>query len=500
MALRMFADALILQIALGAALTVRWGLLFFLQDVTDSTELRSKAYIYLSDWGVIAGPLSVVSLLVFYVAGFYTYGRFYQGRYKALVVTQAVTFAYLLYGFLAYFFSGDIFLPRGALILAWVFSVALLVGARVWSTLWDRFVHAERAELQLHSSVAQRVLVIGGAGFIGSALVPKLLQRGLRVQVLDSLMFGQESLADVAGHPNLKVIEGDFRHVENLVEAMRGVDTVVHLGAIVGDPACELDQDLTIDINLSATRVIAELAKSAGVRRFFYASTCSVYGACDDILDERSEAKPVSLYGRTKLASEQILLSMATPTFAPTILRFATIYGLSGRMRFDLVVNLMTAEAKIDGHFSVYGGDQWRPFVHVDDVAFAVDTVLSAPVTRVGAQVYNVGSNEQNYTIDQVGQRVHQHVVAAELKYIQNSGDSRNYRVDFSKIRNQLGFQPRLSMDDGIQQVLEAIASGQVVDFREPKHSNAVFLTQEGTLGLARDNWAREMIQSMVGE
>ena len=312
--------------------------------------------------------------------------------------------------------------------------------ARVWNQLWQKTVEPERQ----HSSAAAksgRVLVIGGAGYIGSALVPKLLDAGYRVRVLDIMMYGREPLDPVRNHPQLELLEGDFRHVDNVVRAMRDVEAVVHLGAIVGDPACKLDESLTIDINLSSTRMIAQLAKSHRVERFVFASTCSVYGARPDVLDERSEARPLGIYGNTKYASEMVLQDLADASFAPTILRFATIYGLSGRTRFDLVVNLLTAKAKIDGQITVHDGDQWRPFVHVEDAASAIMAVLQAPLATVGNEVFNVGSNEQNYTIRQVGELIHQQVVSAELMISESGQDGRDYRVDFSKIRNLLSFQ-----------------------------------------------------------
>ena len=231
----------------------------------------------------------------------------------------------------------------------------------------------------------RHILVIGGAGYIGSALLPKLLDKGYRVRLLDLLLFDTDPISAILGHPNLEIVQGDFRHVGKIVEAMQGVDSVVHLGAIVGDPACELDRELTTEVNLSATRMVAEVAKLCGIERFVFASTCSVYGACDELLDERSTTKPVSHYGNTKLAAERVLREMADQRFAPTVLRFATIYGLSGRTRFDLVVNLLTAKAKIDGRITVNGGNQWRPFVHVDDAALAVARVLEVP-TRIGGQ------------------------------------------------------------------------------------------------------------------
>ncbi len=311
-------------------------------------------------------------------------------------------------------------------------------------------------------------------------------------------MYGRAPLDPVRNHPQLELLEGDFRHVDYVVRAMRDVESVVHLGAIVGDPACKLDESLTIDINLSSTRMIAQLAKSHHVERFVFASTCSVYGARPDVLDERSEARPLGIYGNTKYASEMVIQDLADASFAPTILRFATIFGLSGRTRFDLVVNLLTAKAKIDGEITVHDGDQWRPFVHVEDAAAAILAVLQAPLATVGSEVFNVGSNEQNYTIHQIGELIHQQVVSADLIISKSGQDGRDYRVDFSKIRNLLNFRPTWTVEAGIQQVLEAITSGRVTNYRDPQYSNVAFLTQEGTSGLDRDRWARQLLESLT--
>jgi nucleoside-diphosphate-sugar epimerase len=344
------------------------------------------------------------------------------------------------------------------------------------------------------------VLVIGGAGYIGSSLLPKLLARGYRVRLLDLMIFGDDPVREILEHPNLEVRTGDFRHVEQVAEALHGVNAVVHLGAIVGDPACNLDEDLTIDVNLTATRMIAELAKAAGVERFVFASTCSVYGACDEMLDERSMVKPLSLYGHTKLASEKVLLNMACDRFRPTIVRFATIYGLSGRTRFDLVVNLLAAKAKMEGKITVFGGDQWRPFVHVDDAAEAVAMILDAPRAVVGGEVFNVGSNEQNYTIAKVGELVHEAVFTAELIVTNNDSDHRNYRVNFSKIQNMLGFEPRWTVQGGIRQVLDAIAAGDIHDYGDPRYSNVKFLSEKKSDRLVRDDWARELVRGIASQ
>ncbi|MDX6614376.1 MAG: hypothetical protein QOD75_3562 [Blastocatellia bacterium] len=351
------------------------------------------------------------------------------------------------------------------------------------------------------------VLVIGGAGYIGSGLLTKLLNRGHKVRVLDLLFYGTEPIQSVLSHPNLEVIQADFRRVDQLVSCMQGVDAVIHLGAIVGDPACALNQDLTIEVNLMATRTIAEVARGYGIRRFIFASTCSVYGANenDEFLTESSSLNPVSLYAVSKLASEQVLMAMASETFSPTCLRFSTIYGLSGRTRFDLVVNLLTAKAVMDGEITVQGGDQWRPFLHVDDAALAVLHTLEAPLDRIHKEVFNVGSDEQNRTIQQIGEMIQQMVPSAALINMGSGGDRRDYKASFSKIRRQLGFIPQWTLTEGIRQVIELIASGAVTDYREAKYSNVKFLTEEKKVaGLVRheSRWAYDLITqtSMISQ
>jgi nucleoside-diphosphate-sugar epimerase len=282
---------------------------------------------------------------------------------------------------------------------------------------------------------------------------------------------------------------------------MRDVDAVIHLGGIVGDPACAIDEELTIDINLMATRMIAEVAKGSGVGHFIFASTCSVYGASDEMLDERSELNPVSLYARSKIASEKVLQKMADERFAPVILRFGTIYGLSGRMRFDLVINLLTAKAVIDQEITIYGGDQWRPFLHVEDAARSLSLVLDAPQDLVRNQIFNVGSNEQNYTIREIGEMIQQVVPSARLVHKGNDLDRRNYWVSFNKIRNTLGFTPKWTVEQGIEQVLQAIQSGKVGDYRDAMYSNVKFFTEEGIFRLSKNEngWAYQLINETNG-
>ena len=493
---RILADALMINFALALALLVRFVFLVEFQAAAvrgRGSELFSN---YVDGYLSASWLLTLVSLTVFYLSGFYTYGRVYRSRYKILLVAQAVTLAYLVTGFLEFFIRGSLSVPRAALILAWLFTAALLMTARVWSVLYRRVVISETDNVPQASAPIRRVLVIGGGGYIGSALLPKLLKDGYQVRLLDMLLYGNEPISNVLKHPNLEVIQDDFRQVDRLVQAMRGVDAVVHLGALVGDPACSVDEELTIEINLMATRMIAEVAKGWGVRRFVFASTCSVYGAGDNMLTEQSQLNPLSLYAKSKIASERVLLSMGTRAFAPTILRFGTIYGISGRVRFDLVVNLLTAKAIKEGKITVFGGDQWRPFVHVQDAAEAVARAIRAPHEVVADQIFNVGSDEQNCRIQEVAERIQAIVPSAELVSIDNDADKRDYRVSFAKIRKELRFEPSWELDAGIKQVIHAVQTGEVVDYMDARYSNVKFLREAGgTQKLPKQSgWERRLL------
>ncbi|HLA80838.1 MAG TPA: NAD-dependent epimerase/dehydratase family protein [Thermoleophilia bacterium] len=499
-AVRLVADAVMVSVALLIGLMLRF---LWLVDVEGGVSLnRLLLGSFLREYVFGVTYLLPISLSVFALSGLYTHRRVYRARYKALVIAQAVSLSYLTFGFLAFLFPSVTTLPPGALFAAWILTVAFLIAARVWAELWLAIIRVEN-RLDDHDSIdgkIKNVLVIGGAGYIGSALLPKLLSKGYHVRLLDLLLFGTEPIADVINHPELEIVRADFRQVDKVVGAMRKMDAVIHLGAIVGDPACALDEELTIEINIKATRMIAEVAKGNGVNRFIFASTCSVYGASDEILDEHSALNPVSLYARSKIASEKVLRKMASDRFAPVVLRFGTVYGLSGRTRFDLVVNLLAAKAVVDGQITVFGSDQWRPFVHVDDAALAVFNVLEAPQALVHNHVFNVGSDEQNYTLQQVGEIIHRMVPGAELISSGLDGDRRNYRVNFSKIGNMLGFAPQRTLEQGIQQVTEAIEAGKVKDYRDAKYSNVKYLGEARTSHLidCESDWAYQLLNEIT--
>ncbi len=494
--LRVFADAVMVNAALAAALLVR-----YVVDVglTGNSAPQSILQEYVTDYLRSFPILTVLSLIVFSVSGFYTRGRYYLGRYKALVIAQAVGVSYLLFGCVAFLSHGVISPPRSALAMAFAATMGLLLLSRLWSRLWGRATPPVEASPVTTAEPRHppKTLVIGGAGYIGSGLLPKLLDRGKHVRLLDLFLFGHQPIAKVLGHPNLEIIHADFRHLDKLLQAMRGVDTVIHLGGIVGDPACSVDEDLTVDVNLIATRMIAEAAKGNGVRRFCFASSCSVYGANDEMLDERSSVNPISLYAQSKLASERVLFQLADSTFSPVVLRFGTVYGLSGRTRFDLVVNLLTAKAIVEGRITVFGGAQWRPFLHVDDAALAIQQAVEAPAAVAHGEVFNVGSHEQNYQLGDLAQLIRRLVPSAEVVDMGAGTDFRNYRVDFSKITNLLGFRPQWTLEAGVRQVIAALDSGAITDYRLPIYSNVKHLHDHPASQRMRSEtgWAHQLIK-----
>jgi nucleoside-diphosphate-sugar epimerase len=317
----------------------------------------------------------------------------------------------------------------------------------------------------------REVLVLGGAGFLGSTVVARLLERGFKVRVLDSFLFGEGALEGVKGHPDCELVRGDIRNIGVVVKAMKGCDAMVHLAAIVGDPACEENKQLAMEVNRAATRMLADVARGCGVRRFIFASSCGVYGASDSCLNETSEVNPLSIYAQTKVDSENILTASKAPGFAPTILRLGTLFGLSARMRFDLVVNLFVERAASSGKITVLNGEQWRPFLHIQDAASAVIACLEATTGAVSGEIFNVGSASLNLQIEQLGAAIARVIPNTEIVRIENA-DRRNYRVSFEKIERVLGFRCERTLESGIEEIYQAIRSGQISDYTHDQFNN----------------------------
>jgi nucleoside-diphosphate-sugar epimerase len=319
----------------------------------------------------------------------------------------------------------------------------------------------------------RHVLVIGGAGYVGSVLIPKLLERDYDITVLDALLYGNgAAVIEHAGRQRIRFVRGDIRSVESVASACRYADAVVHLGGLVGDPSCALDEELTVEINLTSTGMIGSVVRGLGIPRLVFASSCAVYGAGQGVLDEDSELAPVSTYARTKAESERVLMAMADTGFAPTALRFGTFYGLSPRPRFDLVVNLLAAKAVREGSISIFGGEQWRPFIHVDDGADAIIAALEAPMAAVRGQAFNVGSDDQNHTLTEVAGMIADLTPGLEVITEPAAAVEADYKVSFAKIRDVLGFVPSHTLSDGIAQIQNAIRRDEVGDYREARYSN----------------------------
>jgi nucleoside-diphosphate-sugar epimerase len=414
--------------------------------------------------------LVFVGIVVFASFGFYTHTRAYQTRYKFVVTVNAVTVTFLaevlLYSYVLRL--GPV--PRGVMLLAWLFSLLTIVGSRALKSYVTKSYSIARKPNGANRDI-KNVLVIGGAGYIGSVLTRKLLSGGYRVRVLDSLFFGDTSVRDLLSDPNFELLRADFRHVESLVKSMRGIDAVIHLAALVGDPACAINSDLTNEINYAATRMLIEVCKGASVNRLVLASTCSVYGASEFLMDERSAPNPISLYAQTKLASERAILHGRSATFHPTVLRLATVFGLSPRPRFDLVVNLLTAKAVQEGKILIFNNDQWRPFIHVSDVARAFLSVLQAPHALVSGEVFNVGSFKLNYSLGEVAEKIREQIPELVIEHKENL-DKRNYRVSFDKIHSYLGFVCTTGLEVGVEEIRKTIESGLVKNYRDSIFSN----------------------------
>ncbi len=334
------------------------------------------------------------------------------------------------------------------------------------------------SQLKIHD--VKKVLIIGGAGYIGSHLSRILLDKGLSVRVFDKLVYGTEGIKELQVNPNFELISGDIRNLDEIMNAMFDVDAVVHLAAIVGDPASKLLPHEAIVINYVSSIAIASLCKYLQINRFIFASTCSVYGKTDDkLISEEGNLNPLSLYAVTKVETEKALKAMENQNFKPTILRFSTIYGLSERMRFDLAANIMTAHGYFNKKIKVFGGEQWRPFLHVYDAANAIVSVLTSPFSKIEGEIFNVGSNNQNFQIKDIALILKDLIPNLEIETT-DEGDHRDYSVSFSKIEELLQFKPKHTLEEGIEEILETLKKGKYKDYRDKKYSNFLLLKSDG--------------------
>ena len=322
----------------------------------------------------------------------------------------------------------------------------------------------------------KKVLVTGGAGYIGSVLVRILLDKGYQVRVMDSLKFGGDALYDISQHPAFEFIKGDVRTEADIDKALKGVDHVAHLAAIVGDPACSKFPDEAKEVNWNASVSLFEKAEKAGVKRFVFASTCSNYGKMTDpnsYVTEDSELRPVSLYAELKVKFEDYILNQRKDTkMCATALRFSTVYGFSPRIRFDLTVNEFTRNVCMTGQQEIWGPQFWRPYCHVDDLARAVVLIIESPEDKVRSNVFNVGDTSENYSKRMLMEEIQKQIPEAKAIYVDKTEDPRDYRVNFSKIKSQLGFTITKRVPEGIKEIIKMMRSGMITDPNSEKFRN----------------------------
>jgi nucleoside-diphosphate-sugar epimerase len=319
------------------------------------------------------------------------------------------------------------------------------------------------------------VLVTGAAGYIGSVVVRQLLALGYTVRAVDTLTFGGASIMNLLDDPRFEFRKADVRDADAMTGAVEGVGAVVHLAAIVGDPACARQPELAESVNFDASIQLHRLAEAAGARRFVFASTCSNYGKsrdADAFVNERSELTPVSLYARTKVAVEEHLLSGDRGSCAPTCLRFSTVYGLSPRPRFDLTVNAFTRDLALGRELVVFGEQFWRPYCHVRDLARSVVLVLEADTTDVADDVFNVGDSDENYRKQTIVELIQEQIPDARVRYVAKDEDPRDYRVAFDKIRDRIGFAITRRVPDGIREIREVVQQGFFLNPDDPSFAN----------------------------
>lgn len=307
-----------------------------------------------------------------------------------------------------------------------------------------------------------KILVTGGAGYLGSVLCRKLLERGYQVRVIDNLWYGKEPINELLKNHNFELIEGDIRNLIVTVKALKDIDGVIHLASIVGMPASNIEPKTSEEVNYLATKNIAELCQLHNINTYIFASTCSVYGyQPDQMITEKSHLNPLDFYATQKYLSER---AIGWLNHAPTILRFGTLFGISPRMRFDLVINLFVAQALKEKKITVHGGNQYRPFLHVSDAAEALIFALEKNLTGT----YNVIS--KNYTILEVAKAVSK-ITGCEIEISKEIEDNRDYKVSADKLMH-MGFIPKMAIEDAIKEISDTFDKKTIQDYKDNKYSN----------------------------
>ena len=312
-----------------------------------------------------------------------------------------------------------------------------------------------------------RVLVTGGAGYLGSRVSTHLIESGIEVVVLDKLVYGGEGLLHLLDHRCFRLIVGDIRDGKTLRDAMKGVEAVVHLAAIVGEEACQVDPENTVSVNDSGTRDVVRMAEETGARRFIFLSTCSNYGisSSENLADEDTPLRPLSLYAETKVRGEQTVLSVRHGNMTVCVLRLSTLCGVSGRMRFNLLLNEMARAAVRGEKITVYAPQAWRPFLHIRDAARVIEHCLEVAGESIGGEVFNVvGENLQKKHMIEL---VLKHFPGTPVEIKETGGktqDLRDYRVSAERITRKIQFRPERTIEQAFLEVASAVRQGAFPD------------------------------------
>ncbi len=320
--------------------------------------------------------------------------------------------------------------------------------------------------------MSKKILITGGAGYIGTILTSSMLRQNYKVRVIDNLLYGGEAILPFLLDKNYEFIKGDIREKDLLEKVVQDIDGIVHLAAIVGFPICSVIPDVALEVNVEATKNLVELAAKNKVKRFVFASTYSNYGVADDIVTEESLLNPVSLYAETKIKGEKIVLEGDNTNTKPTVLRFATAFGFSPRMRFDLIINQFTLEMELNKKLEVYQKNYYRSYVHVQDIVKTIIMVLEAEESLVSRQIFNVGGNELNYTKEEIAMIIKRFIPEAKLivKDYSIDGDMRSIRVSYDKVKKVLGFKPSWSVEKGIEEMLGIIRNKIISNPKDPRY------------------------------
>lgn len=305
------------------------------------------------------------------------------------------------------------------------------------------------------------VLVTGGAGYVGAVLVPKLLDRGWKVSVLDTMFFTDMGLGAVKNNPNLTVVQGDIRNADDRAKALKGTTAVIHLASISNDPSSDLNPQLTQEVNFEATVALAKDAKAAGVGTFVNVSSSSVYGIKETPnVTEDLPLEPLTIYSKAKAEAEPIVMAMADEKFFPITIRPATVCGYSPKMRLDLSVNILTMHALTKGIITVFGGAQKRPNIHIDDITDYYVDIIEMPGEKVSGGIYNAGY--ENFTLMQIAEMVRDIVGQNVEITVTPSNDNRSYHISSAKIQQELGLAPKKTIKDAVLDIKNAAAAGKI--------------------------------------